>query len=299
MERQNWYLAALGVVRYVPRGSVTAVEAELAPPAEPIVNKAASASEARAALRLVIDEVAPVARAPLDVPNATGSGPQSITTWNRTLVKPSAGKKPSVDREPSASQKLSASEKPLANEEPAASAKLSANKPPSAAEQPSVREKPAPAEDLELRIAVWQPTPDLLFFDSLTPGEQPSAAMARLVANMAAALGRVTEAIEPPQLIDWPSNRGRAGGGLEDARAMVSAFCDARLDASAVQLMLIMGRDAARLLLPEEPDFAAALAQPRSWRDRDTVVTESLAELLGDNAAKRRVWQALVPFVRC
>lgn len=281
MERQNWYLAALGVVRYVLRGSVTAVEAELAPPAEPIVNKAASASEARAALRLVIDEVEPVARAPLDVPNATGSGPQSITTWNRTLVKPSAGKKPSVDREPSAS------------------AKLSANKPPSAAEQPSVRDKPAPAEDLELRIAVWQPTPDLLFFDSLTPGEQPSAAMARLVANMAAALGRVTEAIEPPQLIDWPSNRGRAGGGLEDARAMVSAFCDARLDASAVQLMLIMGQDAARLLLPEEPDFAATLAQPRSWRDRDTVVTESLAELLGDSAAKRRVWQALVPFVRC
>lgn len=265
MERQDWYLATLGVVRYVPRGSVVVVEAEPVPAMAPAADAHAHTklsppvSEGRAALRQLVEEV--------PTPSASVATAKPAMATSESVIIPEPAIAP-----------------PVAD---------------GVAPQPSRDRKQAQAkvEEIEFRLAVWQPAPDLLFFDSLAPGDPPSAAMARLVANMAAALGRPTDGVGTPQLIDWPPSGGRSSGGLEAARAMASAFCDARLPAGPIRLALIMGRDAARLLLPGDVDFPVALAHTRGWRDLDAVVTESLTDLLGDVASKRRVWRAIAPFV--
>lgn len=260
MNRQDWYLASLGVVRYLPRGSIVA-EQEVPPVAvSPTINAAvtAPARQGRAALAQLMAET------PAPVPAAETRPVSVATTPVESTVDGS-----SVTAEGSGSV-------------PAAPAAVEATDAPPVA----------------FRLAVWQPAPDLLFFDALSPGDQPSATMARLVSNMAAALGRAVEGVSAPQLIDWPPPRGRAVGGLEAARSMASAFCDARVNTSDISLVLLMGSDSVRLLWPSDIEFGQLLCQAGRWREVDAVVTPSLAELLDDPSGKRRVWQAIAPFRR-
>jgi len=246
MKRRDWYLATLGVVRYVPQGVAVEVDREPEWDTIPPVSQSRPADAGRAALQMVVDSPAATRLA-----EAKGAG---VATVDRTML-PGEG---------------------------------------------AIAAEPQPAVDTEvsrMRMAVWQPAPDLMLFDSLAIGEQPSAAMARLVANISAALGRSADGIAAPQLVDWPPLRGRVSGGLTAARAMASAYCDARLGDASVRLVLLMGQDAANLLLPEATNPAERFFTACRWRDMDAVILPSLAELLGDTTAKRRAWQSMSLFV--
>lgn len=261
LQRRDWYLAALGVVRYVPRGRVVDQGVDEALPATE-GSPGSPASEGRAALRQLLADEAPAS--------------QSLTH------SAAASRTASADAEPP----------------PVPASGLPSSVETDPAPPPG---KPVPeqsADEIAVRLAVWQPTSDLLFFDSMQPGEQPSIQMARLVTNIVAALGRRADSAPMPQLIDWPPARSRVVGDLAAARTMVAAFCDARLSAGAVQLVVMLGSDAVRLLQPDEDPGEEVAIRATRWRDLDTVIVPPLSSLLGDPSAKRRVWQALAPFVR-
>lgn len=288
LQRRDWYLATLGVVRYVARGSEVdqGVEEALATP--PVAG-GRSGSEGRAALHQLL------------AAEATGS-PALTSATAASRAAPAETESAATDA-PDPGSSVAGAFAAEAETPPVPSSGLPSHVEPGAKHgKEHGNEKPGDellaADEIEVRLAVWQPAPDLLFFDSMQPGEQPSIQMARLVTNIVAALGRQADGAPVPQLIDWPPARSRVASDLEAARTMVSAFCDARLSGGTVQLAVIMGGDAVRLLQPEEGVLEEDSIRACRWRDLDTVIAPPLSDLLGNPSAKRRLWQALMPFVR-
>lgn len=321
MPHRDWYLATLGIVRYVPRGSVVAEDIEeIQTPVAP------SAHESRAALRQLLADDTPAHRsAPAPAASPGARAPSSLEPINSpepvNSLEPVNSPELMNSLEPINSLEPVNSLEPInrpepienltATRQPAPSAAASGNRTQNSlqtqSDQAEIRAVESATqqkdEDIEVRLAVWQPAPDVFFFDSLRPAAQPSIQMARLVSNITAALGHHAESGAMPQLLDWPPARGRTGGGLEAARTMVSAFCDARFSdnvrvGDSISLVLILGDDAARLLVPDLDVPEGGSPITLRWRGRDAVVATSLSDMLGNPTMKRRIWQAIAPFAR-
>lgn len=259
MLRQDWYLATLGIVRYVPRGRVVAeFERIESPPAD--------IAAGRGSLRQLLADEAP----------SRVVSSQATPAVAQTSVASRAA-------EPVLAALSQQNTSPITAVDAVSSLLIESDA--------------GSDEEIRARLAVWQPAPDLLFFDSLAPDGQPSLQMARLVSNITASLGRKGSAAAMPQLLDWPPARSRVTGDLQAARAMITAFCDARLSGEQVRLALVLGSDAVRLLLPDG-DGADLTTRTCRWRDLDAVIAPALSDLLGDAAGKRDLWRALAPFAR-
>lgn len=167
--------------------------------------------------------------------------------------------------------------------------------------QPPVEEAtgaPAVERIAPFTLSIWRSSLPLLVLDAREP--RSALPTDRLLRNLLGALGgsdpaSIREEVLPWPLVDHPGMHLSA----EDARKELHTWLEAELAARPVGRLLLMGENAARYWLPEGTDLEQA-----RWRehrlesfDRPALMAPSLAELLREPLLKRRLWQALQPWL--
>jgi len=159
---RNWYLGALGVIRYVARDSVDEVVEE---PVETRSERQPPAVETRASA-LVRDIAASVAS---DRP-VVGSAPVSMGDNQGRLVAPVESGKPMLKKE----SQQAAPTRP--------------HQPPAATDD---------SEPVQFRLAFWQPANDLVVLSSMPPTIRPAEPQQEMLANLLKAIGRLPGRLHP------------------------------------------------------------------------------------------------------
>lgn len=223
-ELRNWYLSALGVVRYIPRDSSEAA-ARREPQPEPVP--------------------------------AADSAPQS---------RPQPQLRQLLDDKPETTQ-------------PAA---------PTAVEAPAVA--PEHSQQVQCRLAFWQPSRELVVLSSLSSGARPTPAQLAMLSRLLKAIGQLEGTLPAFDLIDWPQAPG-ASATLGDAREFLSVFLDAKAFLEPFRYALVMGEVSARLIMPAGA-LAAGSRAPLAC-GAEGIVTHSLSEMEQDPSLKAPTWEAI------
>lgn len=152
---------------------------------------------------------------------------------------------------------------------------------------------PVPQESAAFALAFWRVHPDVMVVDSRQQKVLPTEA---LLQGVLSAVG-VTANLPRAEVLTWPM----PGGGDKSwpaAREMVQAFLEGRLLSQPVRHLLVMGNDACRAVLGDEPDklvpSGTGVAQLDSFAC-EAIVTPSLADLLMQPRQKSVLWAALKP----
>ena len=234
---RNWYLTTLGIVQYVPKGSVPVAAAQSAKAVE-----------------------------------ATGSGVEPPRRSHPKVVVDLGVPEVAEPKVVEAAELKSASAQ---NDSP-----------------DSVQ-----LEQIQFRLACWQPTDDLLVIDSLTPGEQPGQERVQLLANILKAINRLPEnGLSQAELIDWPVTKG-GPADQEGARTLLSTFLDARIKQRGVCWVILMGETAANYIGEEGAEFSTGQQSTGQQRELSggakAIQVQSLQTMLTDPATKADTWQAI------
>ncbi|MFT7267712.1 MAG: hypothetical protein ACI9LL_001091 [Porticoccus sp.] len=151
------------------------------------------------------------------------------------------------------------------------------------------------AAPLSFRLACWQPCDELLIFNELDAGAEPSDDQCQLLANILRSMGFVAGDLPRAELIDWPVESDDLQD-KSDARKMMSAFVDARISKISV---LLMGKIAFELLSSTEEPYADTVGKAIKIKDVvDTFVVRSLQEILKDPSSKLEVWETIQSLVK-
>ena len=148
-------------------------------------------------------------------------------------------------------------------------------------EQPSTSET-----KLRFQLRAWPVARDLLVVD--TRGREVALPVDTLLRNMLAALG-YRDPLAKPDTLRWPITG--ASNNLADARAMVSAFIEARQQRFGFGTVLLMGEQAAAMALGRDA--------PERWQrqtikpDLEGITLPSLSELLQNPALKKNTWHSI------
>jgi len=149
---------------------------------------------------------------------------------------------------------------------------------------------------LQLRLACWQPVPELLVLDSVTRGQQPGADRIQLLMNILRALRRLPDSLDTAELIDWPVST--AGADRIGAQVLLEMFLQGRSEKKPFQWLLAMGEAPVRLLAEPMPatgdDWRLHWGGHRQFAVGATAVfLPGLGDMLEDPACKAAAWTAL------
>ncbi len=146
-------------------------------------------------------------------------------------------------------------------------------------------------EAIEFKLAMWQPT-DQLLVGAMASEALPTATESEL-------LGQIVQSLEPLQnglpqfeLVQWPPFPG-AEGGRQAAIDFVSTLLDARLNSGNISKLLIFGHKAATWLLPEQLCNELASSQSVVVGKVQAVLVPSFDEILSQPLLKRDIWQRI------
>lgn len=149
------------------------------------------------------------------------------------------------------------------------------------------------SEVVTFRLACWQPTDDLLIFDSLELGQQPSPEKIQLLSNMIRAINRLPEGLPAAEIINWPAYSG-APADEAGARSMLSVFLDARIKQRGVLWVLVMGEQAVRYLINSDKSYSELLgARLEIAGGTEMIVVRDLDEMLLVASCKADTWAAI------
>lgn len=261
-ELRDWYLNALGVVRYVPRaGNGAEIEApykdedqswgssEPASSFESSVESIAGATPASpAAVKAAVD-----ATAALRESLQSGSGDSGAATSPRTV-----------------------------NTTEISQGSTRANAEPSPATAALENEDAKP-----FRLAFWQPSSALVVLSALPPGARPSQAQQDMLANLLKAIGELGEALPAVEWIDWPLAK-QPSISASSAREFVETFLDVKHKLQHFSTVLLMG--CGHLTL----DHSKGIGKSQTLRCSATgIVTHSLDAMERDPGLKRQTWEAI------
>ena len=140
-----------------------------------------------------------------------------------------------------------------------------------------------------LRLACWQPAPDLLVFDAQPPGGCPNRDQLTLLGNILAAIGRRPATLPAAEFIDWPPLPG-GDCSLSGAREALALFLRGRQSQSSFAWLLVLGEPAWRFFAD-----AACAGQRLAVAEGavQAILVPGLAEMLADPQSKAATWQAI------
>ena len=151
---------------------------------------------------------------------------------------------------------------------------------------------PAPpaveSEDLlHVRLACWQPAPDLMVLDALPPGGRPDRGQLTLLANILRAIGRLEGPLPVVEYIDWPLLPG-GDASMSGAREAVALFLAGRRAAAPFAWLVAMGEPAWRCL-----SSAAGAGEQIAVGGAQAILVPGLGEMLADPGLKAVTWKAI------
>ena len=153
-------------------------------------------------------------------------------------------------------------------------------------------QQPAPAAaPIALRLACWQPVPDLLVLDALPPGGWPDRERTALLSNILRAIGRLPGPLAAAEVIDWPPFAG-ADATLTGAQESLALFLAGRRVNTPFHWLLAMGEMSWRCLGAEPPQGAG---DRLALGDAEAILLPGLAEMLASPESKAETWRAIRP----
>ncbi len=151
--------------------------------------------------------------------------------------------------------------------------------------------------ELKCRIACWHPCDDMLVFNQLIPGEQPSYEQNVLLSNILKAIGRLPNDLPAPELLDWPLDHavGENGNQSESgAKDMLSVFLDARIRKYGVLWVLLMGGQPSELFSAENKPYVDLLGRIEEIAGGARIImVRGLQEMIEEPDLKAETWQTI------
>jgi hypothetical protein len=151
--------------------------------------------------------------------------------------------------------------------------------------------KPDSIAGIELQLALWQPTDDLLVC-SIVDGSLPDPHQIQLLSNILVAMGQGQGNLPQVELAQWPPYPNAAGAEPE-VREFLTTVIQARLGAKQSKMMLILGIKTASWVLTEEQLSRITNGQTDVFDQIIGLVVPSLEEMIEDPESKRKTWNTI------
>ncbi|WNO08100.1 hypothetical protein [Teredinibacter sp. KSP-S5-2] len=150
-----------------------------------------------------------------------------------------------------------------------------------------------PVEKAVFTLNIWH-LENVFVLDSCQPGE--ALPTERLITNILIQLNLLPVRLPRAEMLTWPIVNSRPQDqSWEDARQMVSAFIDSRLETKPVEKLFLFGEEAFRALDSSGKKFDEQKFTQVSLEGQPipAYVLPSLADLLRNPVQKKSVWQLL------
>jgi hypothetical protein len=155
--------------------------------------------------------------------------------------------------------------------------------------QPS--EQVTPASDIQLRLALWQPTAELLVCSSVEDS-LPQPEQILLLGNILRAMGQGAGPLLQMELVEWPPYPNMSGDEAE-VREFLATLIKARIDSSATKILLLLGDTAPQWLLTQEQLATVANGQVEVFGQITALLIPALSTMIQQPDCKRDAWQTI------
>ena len=151
--------------------------------------------------------------------------------------------------------------------------------------------EPESVASIELQLALWQPTDELLVC-SIVDGSLPDPHQIQLLSNILVAMGQGQGNLPQVELAQWPPYPN-ATGAEPEVREFLTTVIQARLGAKQSKMMLILGMKTASWVLTEEQLSRITNGQTDVFEQIIGLVVPSLEEMIEDPESKRKTWNII------
>ncbi len=145
--------------------------------------------------------------------------------------------------------------------------------------------------DIEVKLALWQPTEEILVCCSIEEA-LPDPVQTQLLSNILIAMGQGDGRLAQCEIAQWPPFENMTGG-KEEAREFIATLLSARLDSSDTKLVLIFGSAGAQWILSEKEKDSVKDGNVELSKGVAAIIIPSLGEMIEDPELKREAWQRL------
>jgi hypothetical protein len=157
--------------------------------------------------------------------------------------------------------------------------------------EPAKAETLQPAEDINLRFALWQASEKLLVCSSIAE-QLPEPAQILLLDNILLAMGQSGGPLPQMEMVEWPPHANMRGNE-DDARGFLATMLKARIDSKGAELLLLLGEPAAQWLLNKEQRDAVSNGQVDILGQVTALLVPSLQDMIDKPECKRQTWQTI------
>ncbi|MFQ3345530.1 MAG: hypothetical protein ACI89A_000065 [Porticoccaceae bacterium] len=155
----------------------------------------------------------------------------------------------------------------------------------------SLGKKSDPIVNIELQLALWQPTDELLVC-SVVDRSLPDPNQIQLLSNILVAMGQGQGNLPQMELAEWPPYPNAAGAESE-VREFLTMVIQARLDAKKSKMMLMLGMKTASWILTGEQLSKITNGHIDVFNEIIGLVVPSLGEMIEDPQSKRKTWNTI------
>lgn len=149
----------------------------------------------------------------------------------------------------------------------------------------------SPATDIALRLALWQPTKELLVCGSVADS-LPQPEQILLLGNILRAMGQGSGPLPQSELVEWPPYPNMSGDEAE-VREFLATLIQARIDSNATVILLLLGDTAPRWLLTPEQLASVTNGQVTVFGQVTALLIPSLSAMIEQPSRKRNAWQTI------
>ena len=148
--------------------------------------------------------------------------------------------------------------------------------------------------DIEVKLALWQPTEEVLVCCSIEEA-LPDPVQTQLLSNILIAMGQGDGKLAQCEIAQWPPFENMTGG-KDEAREFIATLLSARLDSSDINLVLIFGSAGAQWILSEKQKDSVKDGNVELSAGVAAIIIPSLGEMIERPELKREAWQRLQPW---
>jgi len=157
--------------------------------------------------------------------------------------------------------------------------------------KPAKAEILQPAEDINLKFALWQASEKLLVCSSIDD-QLPDPAQILLLDNILLAMGQGDGPLPQMEMVEWPLHANMKGDEAE-VRGYLATMLKARIDSKGIELVLLLGDPASQWLLNEQQRGAVSNGQVDILGQVTALLVPSLQDMIDKPECKRQTWQTI------
>ncbi|MDG1164771.1 MAG: hypothetical protein P8N61_05305 [Porticoccaceae bacterium] len=148
-----------------------------------------------------------------------------------------------------------------------------------------------PETAIELRLALWQPSDELLVCSSVEDS-LPDPEQILLLGNILQTMGQGSSHLPQMDVVEWPPYPNMAGGESE-VREFLATLIQARIDSKSAKIILLLGDAAAQWLLTPEQQAGVTNGQVDVFGQVTALLVPSLKAMIEQPSCKRETWQTI------